>query len=38
MKKVLLIGLGLIICSISLQGTILPSNTAYAEVKQLSQK
>ena len=36
MKKILLIGLGLIICSIFLQSTILPPNRAYAEVKQIS--
>ena len=36
MKKILLIGLGLFICSIFLQSTILHSNNAYAEVKQLS--
>jgi TRAP transporter TAXI family solute receptor len=36
MKKILLMGFGILICALFLQSTILPSNNAYAEVKQLS--
>jgi TRAP transporter TAXI family solute receptor len=36
MKKILLIGFGILICSLFLQSTILHSGNAYAEVKQLS--
>jgi hypothetical protein len=36
MRKILLIGFGILICSLFLQGTILQSGNAYAEVKQLS--
>jgi TRAP transporter TAXI family solute receptor len=36
MKKILLIGFGILICSLFLQSTILQSGNAYAEVKQLS--
>ncbi len=35
-KKILWIGLGLMVCLLLLQATILPSDKAYAEVKQLS--
>jgi TRAP transporter TAXI family solute receptor len=36
MKKILLMGFGILICALFLQSTILLSNNAYAEVKQLS--
>jgi TRAP transporter TAXI family solute receptor len=36
MRKILLIGFGILICTLFLQGTILHSGNAYAEVKQLS--
>lgn len=36
MKKMLLIGLGFMVCSLFLQATILPPDNSYAEVKQLS--